>query len=279
MQMEVDKIMTLIDTHCHLNMMVKKEFDVPLTQSSFTDIPVILAAAEENSVRTIINVGTSLPESLNCIELAKRFPQAIYAAIGIHPNDLNENWRQEIAILDTLLQQTKPGIIVAIGECGLDKHYPDYNITRQQEAFKLQIELALKHELPLLVHTRDAASETLEVLAEFKHTPLRGIIHCFSEDLNFAQTAISQNFVLGLGGTITYPKNEILRQVTRTVPLEKIVLETDAPFLPIQKMRGQQNHPQYIQAIAQYIAELRGISLAAVAEQTTRTARELFRIK
>lgn len=268
---------TYCDTHCHINMMVKKEFDVRLTESDIAHAPAILAEAQKKAVTTIINVGTSLIESLNCVELATRFP-GIYAAIGIHPNDLTKNWQEDIAKLDQLIQATPSGIIVGIGECGIDKHYPDYDIDRQQKAFALQIELALEHSLPLIVHSRDAAPETLEVLAQFKNTPLQGIIHCFSEDLAFAEQAIAQNFVLGIGGTITYPKNNTLREVVRTVPLGKIVLETDAPFLPIQAMRGKQNSPHFIADIASYIADLRGITAEEVADQTTQTAKALFKI-
>lgn len=266
---------TLVDTHCHMNMMVKTQFDIPLTQEEIINARAIILQASEQGIEKIINVGTSLTESKNCIALAQTY-DSVYAAIGIHPNDLTTNWRQEISELSQLISITKPGIIVAVGECGIDKHYPDYDLARQQDAFRAQIELALEHNLPLIVHTRQAPTETLACLSEYKNKNLRGVIHCFSEDLQFAQDAIALGFVLGIGGTITYPKNEILRTVVKTVPLEKIILETDAPFLPIQSMRGKQNAPRYIAEIANYLAELRNTDLATVAQTTTNAVHKIF---
>lgn len=266
----------LIDTHCHINMMVKKEFDVPLTEHEYTLASDVIDEAAKHAVTKILNVGTSLIESENCLELAKRFNH-VYAAIGIHPNDLTDTWKEDLKRLAHYCSQ-KQLKIVAIGETGMDKHYPDYNIMRQKDAFKAQIELALAHDLALVVHTRDAAEETIRCLEEYKNQGLRGTIHCFSEDLTFAQTAISWGFVLGIGGTITYPKNNVLRNVVRTVGLEHIILETDAPFLPPQSMRGKQNHPLHIRTIAQFIADELGELFDSVAQKTTKNAEKIFRI-
>lgn len=268
----------LIDTHCHINLMVKKTFDTPFIEHDFYHAQKIIEDARQFGIKKIINVGTSIQESKNCIELSLRFP-AVYAAIGIHPNDLSTEWKQDVQTLKMLLDTTKPGSIVAIGECGIDKHYPGYNLIQQQDAFRAQIELALTYNLPLVVHTRDAAEETLQCLQEFKDDNLRGTIHCFSEDLAFAQAVINLGFVLGIGGTITYPKNEYLRDVVRTVSLEKIILETDAPYLPIQSMRGKPNHPKHIANIAAYIAELRNIDIQTVTQTTTHTVEEIFKLE
>lgn len=273
--------------------MVKNSFDTELTPEDYIKAQTIIDQAQAQQINIIINVGTSLIESINCIKLAQKFPP-VYATIGIHPNDLTDNWKQDLKQLESYLetpafpdvktasnisnkshQRTK---IVAIGETGLDTHYPDYNLQKQQDAFKTQIELALKHDLALVVHTRDAPDETLACLAQFKDSNLRGTIHCFSNDLSFALDAINLGFVIGIGGTLTYPKNNTLRTVATTVPLESIILETDAPYLPIQKMRGKQNHPEYIYTIAQYLAELRHEPLDLIAHTTTDSARKLFRI-
>jgi len=267
----------LIDTHCHLNMVVKKEFDVLLKNSDFEKIPEIIAEAQKNSVTKIINVGTSLPESINSIEIAKRFT-SVWAAIGIHPNDLTENWKMELKILAQYLNEKEANRIIGIGECGLDFHYPNYNLQRQIDGFKSQIELALQYNLPLIVHTRSAGQETLKVLEEYVPNKLNGIIHCFSEDLSFAKQVISWGFVLGIGGTITYPKNSFLREIAQTVDLKNIVLETDTPFLPIQAMRGKPNHPRYILEIAKYIAEIMACPLDQVANQTTLNVARIFEI-
>lgn len=268
----------LIDTHCHINMMVKKTFDSPLTQENLNEARAIVQQADEHNVKVIINVGTSLVESRNCVVLAQE-NSAVFAAIGIHPNDLTSTWSADLKELATLLINKQGNKIVAIGECGLDRHYPDYNIQRQKDAFKAQIELALEHNLGLIVHTRDAYDETLRSLEEFKGQITRGVIHCFSEDQAFADTVIAWNFAIGLGGTLTYPKNNALRDIAKTVPLDSIILETDAPFLPVQNMRGKQNHPLYIEVIAQYLAELRAESVEEVASATSATALRIFGIR
>ncbi len=268
----------LVDTHCHLNMMVKKEFDRPLTPAELKLVPDILKAAHANGVTTIINVGTSLIESTNCLTLAREFP-SVYAAVGIHPNDCTDTWRNDLAMLKPFVANKEEHKVVAIGECGLDFHYPDFNVQRQKDAFKAQIEMALEYDLALVVHTRDAHEETLNALDEYHKDLTRAVIHCFSEDQSFADTVIGWGFMLGIGGTLTYPKNDVLRSVFTTVSLDNIVLETDAPFLPPQAMRGQQNHPANIAPIATFLANLREIATQQVADATTANAMRLFGLK
>lgn len=265
----------LIDTHCHINMMVKKGFDEPLSKDELNDAQSIIHDAQQLDVTTIINVGTSLVESHNCIALAKRY-DAVHAVIGIHPNDLTVHWFDDFKILQSLMKEKELNKIVGIGETGLDRHYPDYNLQRQKDAFKAHIELALEHNVGLVVHTRDAGEETLRCLEEYKGHITRGIIHCFSEDQTFADTVIEWNFALGIGGTITYPKNSALRDIVVNTSLEHIVLETDAPFLPPQIIRGKQNAPLYIRSIAEYIAKLKETSFDEVAQATTQNAQRIF---
>lgn len=273
----------LIDTHCHINIMIKENFDRLLTLEEIPHAWPIIEEAAQAKVTTLINVGTSLIESINCVELAKSF-DSIFAVVGIHPNDCTPTWHHDVKEMEKLwfdktFPKHKNYKIVGIGECGIDRHYPDYNLQRQKDAFKAQIELALEHSLPLIVHTRDAGDETLRSLEEFKKNNLRGIIHCFSEDQSFADTAIEFGFVLGIGGPLTYPKNNALREIFKKVALEKIVLETDAPFLPIQSMRGKQNSPKFIKEVAEFLAQLREESFETIAEATTKTAQKLFSIK
>lgn len=259
-------------------MMVKGDFDRPLTQDEVQKAQIIIDEAMSADVTKILNVGTSLIESMNCIELAQRYSQ-IYAAIGIHPNDLTDIWKDDLKKLASLLERNEELKIIGIGECGFDKHYPKYDIEQQRDAFRAQIELALRYDLGLVVHTRDAPEETLSCLEEYRNQGLRGTIHCFSEDLAFAKQAIDLGFVLGIGGTITYPKNDRLRAVVSTVGLKHIILETDAPFLPPQIIRGKQNHPRSISIIAQYVAELLTIPLETVAHETTGNALRIFLFK
>ncbi len=267
----------LSDTHCHLNILAKTQFDTPLTASDLAQVTSLITAAKQKGVTKIINVGTSLIESLNCIKIATSF-QEVWATVGIHPNDLNSNWRSELQQLETYLANHQTYKIVGIGECGLDFHYPNYCVQKQKDAFRAQIELALAYRLPISVHTRAASEETLRCLEEYIPNQIKGVIHCFSEGLDFANQVINWGFAIGIGGTITYPKNDFLRQVVRAVDLNNILLETDAPFLPIQSHRGKTNYPQYIYEIAQYVAELKNCSLNDVASITNSNLFKIFKI-
>jgi TatD DNase family protein len=267
----------LVDTHCHINMMVKSTFDTPLLPSDLPQAEIIIQQAQHNNVSLIINVGTRKVENQNCILLAQTF-DAVFATVGIHPND-SDTWQEDFELMKRWTQNLEQNKIVGIGECGIDMHYPDYDLNRQRDAFKAQIELALEHDLALVVHSRDAYDETLRILEEYKNNITRATMHCFSYDTAFAQTVTDWNFVLGIGGTVTYPKNEELRTIVKNTALKNIVLETDAPFLPPQVIRGKQNHPKEITTIAKYIAQLRDESFETIAAETTKNALHLFGIK
>jgi len=279
----------LVDTHCHLNTIVKKEFDIPLKPGDFDKAAEIINEASADSVTILLNVGTSLEESLNSYALAQRFID-VYAAVGIHPTDLKDDWKKELNQITNLItciperdsdgasKAGKQNKIVAIGECGIDLYHTQ-NLAEQEEAFKRQIDLALEHDLGLVVHSRNAPDETLNVLSQVKNSNLRGVIHCFSYDLTLAKEFIKLGFVLGIGGTITYPKNDELRNVVTSISLTDIILETDAPFLPPQIIRGKPNHPKYIKVIAQFISGLKNLTLDEVAKQTTENAFKIFRFK
>lgn len=266
----------MIDTHCHINIIVKEKFDTVMTEQDFVSAAEIVHQAQQVGVNIIVNIGTSLIESINCVELAKRF-RAVYAAVGIHPNDLKDNWRIDLKEIAAFLKDKKQNKIVAIGECGIDKHYEGYNLSLQQDGFKAQIELALENDLAIVVHTRDAGDETLRILENYKHDNMRGVIHCFSEDISFAFEAIELGFAVGIGGAVTYPKNDKLRSVVRAVGLEHIILETDAPYLPPQAIRGKKNSPEQIKAIAYYLEQLLEVPFEAVAAKTTENANKIFR--
>lgn len=270
----------LVDTHCHINAIVKKKFDVPLLLKELADAKAIITRAKEHNVTIIVNVGTSLPESENCIKLAQMYPSN-FAVIGIHPNDCTPQWKQDFAKIIQYSQEKKPNKVVGIGETGIDRHYPNYNLGRQQDVFKAHIELALEHDLGIVVHSRDACDETLTIIDQYaKDIPKKRLVmHCFSYDQACANWLIERNFLLGIGGTITYPKNNILRDVVLQTPLKNIVLETDAPFLPPQSFRGKTNYPHHIAIIAKYLAKLKSESLHTVANITTQNAQTLYALK
>ncbi len=269
-----------IDTHCHINMMIKKSFDILINNKELLEAEPIIKKATDAGVGALINVGTSLIESANCVALTHY--QNCYAAVGIHPNDATNAWQADFKEIKKRWLTDQQNIlthrIVAVGEVGLDYHYPDYNSQRQHDLFKASIELALEQDLALIVHTRDAGDATLRVLEEYKNETLRGVIHCFSEDRYFADQVIAQGFVLGIGGTLTYPKNNDLRDIFSKISLESIILETDAPFLPPQSLRGTQNHPANIPLIAQFLATLRGESLEKLGTTIRLTTQRVFRI-
>lgn len=266
----------LIDTHCHLNCMTKKTFDVPIEDSDHEKLKDVIEQAAEANVTKILTLGTSVIESKNCIKIASWF-DGVYAAVGIHPTDCNVEWKEDFEEIKKLVKEKEKNKIVAIGECGFDKYWPGYDIQRQTDCFKRQIELAVENNLPICVHVRQARDEMLRCLEEF--TPdVKGILHSFFQDRAYAELAIEKGFLLGVGGPITYPKNSTLRELIKEIDLKNIVLETDAPFLPPQSIRGKQNHPLYIKQIAEYLAELKGEALEVVEKQTTANASELFKI-
>jgi TatD DNase family protein len=267
-----------VDTHVHLNTILKNDFDTTLTEHTIAEIDSFIQDARNHGVQILINVATSLVESNNSVALAHAY-ENVFATVGIHPNDCTESWYKDFELIRDLAKKKFQHKIVGIGECGIDKHYPQYVITRQYDAFRAHIELALEYDLALVVHSRDAYDETLQVLDEYAGQIKRGVMHCFSYDQAFADHVIKNNFVLGIGGTVTYPKNAELRTIVQKCSLEDFVLETDAPFLPPQQFRGQTNYPKYIPLIADFIAKLRGESLEIIAEQTTGNAYALFNLE
>jgi len=263
-----------IDTHCHLNMMVEKRPEVLLSPENMQMIRKIISDIEAHHVAPLIAVGTSLNETRNVCRIAQEHEQ-VFAIAGIHPCDAKLGWEKEFADLKHYAQEREKYSVVGIGETGLDFYHKPFDMQRQIDMFKAHIELALTHDLPIIVHTRESGDEILRVLEQYSGET-RGIIHCFSQDISFAQTVIEWGWLLGIGGPITYPKNDSLREVVHTVGLSHIVLETDAPFLPPQQHRGKQNTPAYIPLIAQAVAECCEVPVEDVAQVTTKNARCLF---
>jgi TatD DNase family protein len=270
----------LIDTHCHLNIMTREHFTknefLKFAPEEILQLSEFIKNAERNSVLKIINVGTDLVESQSCIEIAHLFKQC-YAIIGMHPADKTlDNYKQELKDIFALAHHSK---VVGIGECGIDLYHKTNPYSLQEKAFKEQIEFALQHNLPLSVHSRDSAEETLNCLLPYRNENIRGVIHCYAYDKSYAQEFINLNFVLGIGGTATYPKNNAIREAILHVGIKNIILETDAPYLAPQEIRGKKNEPAHIALIAQYLANLFEVSPEFVAKTTTETATTLFNLE
>lgn len=266
----------LIDTHCHISMLIDENTDRILTSEDCVKAAQFINQAKHVGVEKFVTIGsTSYIDSINCSFLATQF-DCVYAAVGLFPHDCTTSWYHDLKQLIPLINSNEK--IVAIGECGLDFHYPDFNASRQKDAFKAQIEMALEQNKALVIHTRQAADETLKIIDEFKNQLPRGVFHCFSEDLDFARYVTNLGFYIGIPATITYPKNDRLRNIVQTLGLDKIVLETDSPFLPPQHMRGKKNDPSQVATIAAFIAQMLNVDLETIADKTTANAEQLYKL-
>ena len=269
-----------IDTHCHLNILATNLVQEPLREPHWKVLEQAINAADAAGVKKIINVGTAIDESKQSMEIARRYA-SVFSSIGVHPTDCNElpDSPHEVQVaLKNMLHDREHSKIVGIGETGLDFYHKPFNQQRQVDYFKMHLELALEHKLPVVVHVREAADETLRVLEEFIPNGLRAVIHCFQQELYVAKQACSWGLYVGIDAPIGYPKNGWMREVVKQIPLEHMVLETDAPFLPPQEFRGKMNYPAYIPLIAQELATLLGVAPDVVEERTTRNACTLFGI-
>lgn len=272
-----------IDTHCHLTMLVSRATSKESWESSLSgelspedvrDLTLLLGESKDSGVEKIISISTRLLDSLRTIEIAKKFDN-VFATVGIHPCDCTSDWRDDFSKLEVFVKNNRENKIIGLGETGLDFYHKPFNKQRQVDAFTAHIECALENSLPVVVHIRDSADESLKILEEYKKD-LTGVAHCFSQGPDIAKILIDFGFYLGFGGPITYPKNNKLRDMIKNIPLNKILLETDAPFLTPQKFRGQQNFPKYIPLIAQEIARIKDIDPEEVGRVTTDNVKKLF---
>ena len=249
----------LTDTHAHLDF---PQFD--------DDREEVIARALAAGVGIIINVGTDLASSRRAVTLAEAYPQ-IYAAVGVHPHDAKTLTDEALAELGELARHPK---VVAIGEIGLD-FYRDLSPRNvQREAFERQLALAQELGKPVIIHDREAHAEVMAILRRWPG--LRGVLHCFSGDLDMAHEAIEMGFYISVAGPVTFKNARRLPEIVRQLPLERLLIETDCPYLAPHPYRGRRNEPAYVRLVAQKVAELKGMSLERVARVTTANARQLF---
>ena len=192
--------------------------------------------------------------------------------MGLHPCSVNDRWKEELEVVSTWLSNRK---FPALGEIGLDFYWDTTYADQQYEAFRIQIEWALEHQLPIVIHTRNAMPETLAVVQEYKGRGLKGIFHCFSGSLEEAKQAIDAGFLLGIGGVVTY-KNAGLKEVLTYVPLENLVLETDAPYLTPVPFRGKRNESSYLIHVVHCLQDVYQMPADEIAERTTSNAKAMF---
>ncbi len=250
----------IFDTHAHYN---DKQFDADRIE--------LLTSMKEQNVGTILNVGASLQDCKDALELANTY-NFIYAAVGVHPDSVGELTEESFRWLSDLAKEKK---VIAIGEIGLDYHWNVETLEIQKKWFIRQLELARELDLPLSIHSREAAKDTFQIMKEYGKG-LRGSIHCYSYSLEMAKEYIKLGFHIGVGGVITFKNSRKLKETVEGIPMEWILLETDAPYLAPVPYRGKRNNSAYIDLVAQQIGNLKGFSKEEVIAITEANAEQLF---
>ena len=253
--------MKLIDTHCHLYI---AEFN--------QDIEQVIARAKKDGIEKFYLPAIDSTETDAMFSLEEKFPGQCIAMMGLHPCSVKENYKDELEIVETWLNKRK---FVAIGEIGLDFYWDKTFTAEQYTAFEMQMQWATEKKLPIVIHTRNAMQETIDAVRPFATKGLKGIFHCFGGSFDEAIEIIDMNFLLGIGGVLTYKKSG-LQAVMEKIDLKHIVLETDAPYLTPVPFRGKRNESAYIKIIAQKLAEIKNVSLEEVAAVTTANAEKIF---
>ena len=253
--------MELIDAHGHLN------------DEKFDDVSAVVDRAKERGVIAHVCASCNLSSSKKAVELAKQF-DIVYAAVGFHPENVNEFDKNLISEIEKLAKNDK---VVAIGEIGLDYYYERETKEEQKEIFANQIDLANKLNLPVVIHSREAMGDTLEILK--KHSPKKeSLMHCYGGSIESARELMKLGFSFSFGGLLTFKNATNVIEVVKQIPIERILLETDCPYMTPVPYRGQRNEPSYIVYTADMLAKIKGLTLEEVAKVTTQNARRLFGI-
>lgn len=245
-----------IDTHCHLS---KEDYD---------DIDLVIKENIDNNISKIIISGCTRDSINESLELIKKY-EDVYCTIGYHPSEVNDYSDED---LNNLREQLNNDKVVGIGEIGLDYHYGKEDKDKQIELFKKQLDIAEELEIPVVIHSRDATKDTIDILKEYR---VKGVMHCFSGSVEVAKEYISMGYLIGIGGVVTF-KNSKLYEVVENVGINNIVLETDAPYLAPEPYRGKQNSSKYIPIIAEKVGNILDLSINEVAKKTTDNACRMF---
>ena len=250
----------IFETHAHYD---DEQFDEDREQ--------LLAGLQEAGIETVVNVGATLEGCLSTIRLAEQYP-FIYAAVGVHPDEVGTLDEEKFSWLKEKLSHEK---VVAVGEIGLDYYWDQESHEVQKKWFLRQLEAAREAGLPVIIHSREAAADTLEMMKEYGQD-LKGIIHCYSYSVEHAREYVKMGYLLGIGGVVTFKNARKLKEVVEEIPLEALVLETDCPYLAPEPFRGKRNQSAYIQYVAEKIAEIKEISYEEVVAQTEKNARAMY---
>lgn len=253
------------DSHCHLQLLDYSKLG--------TDMAGVVQAAQANKVEHLLCVATHMDQVNELYAIAEQFSN-VKISIGLHPNDEIDH---EPTLDDYLAAQKHPAV-VAIGETGLDYYRTSGDASYQQDRFRVQIRAAKQCDKPLIVHTRNARQDTIDILRDEGADAVGGVMHCFTENWSMAQQAIELNFYISFSGIVSFNNAKELQEVARQVPLDRMLIETDSPFLAPVPLRGQMNQPANVKYVAEFIAQLKGVDINEVAEQTTRNYKKLFNI-
>lgn len=262
---------TLIDTHSHID---GDEF--------LEDIQEIITRAQDANVRKILIPNINTKTIGRILEICSNNPGMLYPMIGLHPEDVKENYKELLATLKNILDKhnnadSEAQRFIAIGEIGIDLYWDKTFEKEQIEAFERQIEWSIEYKLPVMIHTRNAHKEVISIIQKYKDENIKGVFHCFAGNIDEAEDLLSfNNFMLGIGGIVTFKKSTLPETLKRAVPLSRIVLETDAPYMAPVPYRGKRNESSFIPEIANKIAEIYNCSLDEVALQTTKNASFVF---
>lgn len=253
----------LIDSHCHLDRLDLAAHDGSLDNA--------LDAARARGVGKFLCIGVDAANAPVVKQLAERYPD-VWCSVGIHPLDLSRNQATDLA---WLLQALDHPRVVAIGETGLDYHYQPDMAEAQQESFRCHLQAARETGKPVIIHTREARADTLQLLRE-ADLPQAGVLHCFTEDWDMARAALDMGYYISLSGIVTFRNAEALREVAQRVPADRLLVETDSPYLAPVPHRGKPNEPQFVREVAAALAEVRGESEQTLWENTTANFHRLF---
>ncbi|MFA5523198.1 MAG: TatD family hydrolase [Tissierellales bacterium] len=254
----------LIDSHAHLD---DSRFD--------KDRDSIIKDLKNQGIELVINPGADVASSVKAVSLAKEYKN-IYAAVGVHPHDAKDMNDTTLQLLSSLANNEK---VVAIGEIGLDYHYDNSPRDVQRKWFIEQIVLAKKLKLPIIVHEREASQDMYNILKQEADGNLTGVLHCYSGSLEMAKEYMKMGFYISFAGPVTFKNSRISKEVAKNIPLDRILIETDSPYLTPEPKRGKRNEPLNVRYVAAMIAELRGLPFEEVAVSTSKNVKSLFSIK
>jgi len=253
----------LIDSHCHLNLLSKD-----------TDLDSVIKKSMENNVQYLQTICTKLEDLPSILEIAEKY-ENVFASVGVHPCEINENKHSTTA--SQIIELTNHPKIIGIGETGLDYYHQPFDKKLQKDSLLQHIEAAAATKLPLIVHTREAEENTIDILtSEMRNSPFPALIHCFTSSKNLAQKMLDIGLYISMSGIITFKNATDLQEIVKYVPLERLLIETDAPYLAPTPMRGKQNEPAFVKYVAEKIAELKNITSKEVANVTTDNFKTLF---